>query len=206
MKNVFGLMLGIGLIGLLALNLHPQEENNTSQVNATLLSSPRPTQEVLKEQTVAWYKYFDLKEINPQSQGKSPTSLLIKAEKKQTQEGFVIFKVMNLSNQLQTLKTQDGSLIMIQEALNSEGEWLPIEYWDYDWGLGSEFSQLELQSQHSVMITVPKFEGDFETKLRLKLKMNESQEVVYSEEFKAIVNLGQFNTPLKAKKTMSYLK
>ncbi len=208
MKNVINLLVGFSLITLLAVTLPSQiEQKPAENYNDTLQPESLPSQ-VLKEQTVAWYQYFDLKPITKELVVHQKNTLAIIPEEKQAQKEFIVFRLYNLTNQNQAFATQNGSLIMIQEAKNQDGNWQPIEYWDYDWGLGSDFGQLVLAPKHSVLFTVPLFEGDFETSLRLKLKIDTSStsEILYSEEFKAKVNIGQFNKPEKAKESISYLK
>ncbi len=211
MRNVLGFIVGSTIIGLMALTLGPspseqtEDKQEVSEISATILqTSQEHHSQTVQKQTAAWYRYFDLKEDTEGIQ--SAPNLQIKPETQQTQKGFTIFRISNHSAQTQALKIQDGSLIMIQEALGPEGNWIPVEYWDYDWGFGSEFGELHLKPQHSVRITAPKFEGDFKTKFRLKLKINDTEDLLYSEEFEGMVSVAQFQKPVQAKKTMSYLK
>lgn len=209
MKNVINLFIGLALITLLALTLPSQVEQKSVETphDDTLQPESLPSQ-ALKTQTVAWYQYFDLKPIETEVKTTQKNSLAIAPAEEQPQKEFIAFRLYNLTAQAQIFTTQNGSLIMIQEAKDPSGDWKPIEYWDYDWGIGSDFGQLALAPKHSVLFTVPLFEGDFETSVRLKLKVSNtpSSPTLYSEEFTAKVNLGQFDKPEKAKESISYLK
>ncbi|NJL14969.1 MAG: hypothetical protein HC913_19545 [Microscillaceae bacterium] len=125
------------------------------------------------------------------------------------QEGFLPFELVNSSLSAKTLTTQNGSLIMIQEALNPQGKWTPIEYWDFNWEIGSDTTQFVLLPQHGVLVMVPVFSGDFATKIRLKLTTSlppKASQVIYSEVFEGMVKPGQFKKPESAQANFSYLE
>ncbi len=208
MKNVIYLLIGLALVALLAVTLPSQVKQKTIEKLQETTQTESSTSQALKEQTVAWYQYFDLKPIKKEVNITQKNILSIAPAKEQPQKEFIAFRLYNLTSQAQIFTTQNGSLIMIQEAKDPSGNWQPIEYWDYDWGMGSDFSQLALAPKYSVLFTAPLFEGDFETLVRLKLKVNntDSSDIVYSEAFTAKVNLGQFNQPKKSKQSISYLK
>lgn len=86
---------------------------------------------------------------------------------------------------------QDGSLIMIQEALNQKGEWQPIEYWVYSGCGNSYFDPLELQPGYYTLIPIKEYKGSFKTKLRLKMKKDKS--IFYSDTFDGSIDIHQFD-------------
>ena len=106
-------------------------------------------------------------------------------------EGYFTAYLVNTSKETFTAKRQDGSLIMIQEALDEEGEWKPIEYWVYS-GCGNSYDNpLELDSGKYVIVPIKKYSGEFKTKIRLKFKYG--KKIMYSKPFSGSVNLSQFN-------------
>lgn len=99
--------------------------------------------------------------------------------------------LVNTTNSTFTAKRQDGSLIMIQEALDKEGNWKPIEYWVYSGCGNSYFYPLKLDSGKCVLVPIKKYAGNFKTKIRLKFKY--SKAVMYSTPFEGAIDEAQFN-------------
>ena len=98
--------------------------------------------------------------------------------------------LVNASDSSFTAKRQDGSLIMIQEALDEKGKWLPIEYWVYSGCGNSYFDPLELGSGKYVMIPIKKYTGSFQTKIRLRFL--QGNKLYCSEPFDANIDKSQF--------------
>ncbi len=98
--------------------------------------------------------------------------------------------LVNTSDSSFRAKRQDGSLIMIQEALDKEGKWRPIEYWVYSGCGNSYFDPLELNPGKYVMIPIKKYSGDFETKIRLRFLQGNN--LYCSEPFNAKIDQSQF--------------
>lgn len=109
----------------------------------------------------------------------------------------VYFKayLINTTNDTIESTTQDGSLIMIQEALNKKGEWQPIEYWVHSGCGNSYFNPLMLAPGNFVVVPIRKYQGNFETKIRLKWK--NGKETYYSEPFEGSINTTQFEKETK---------
>lgn len=99
------------------------------------------------------------------------------------------------------LHTQDGSLCLIQEALNTKGEWKPIEFFTYS-SCGFGQHNIFLNENEQVRIVVRKYTGDIKTKLRLKLLTENG--VIYSSEFDGHINKGQFKIPKFVTKDKTY--
>lgn len=152
----------------------------------------------------AWYQYFSLQKTNISVSSSTPKlSFVVKGEQA---EDLKVFELINTSSQNLQLPTQDGSLMMIQEAKNQQGKWQPIEYWRLDWGFGSQIESLNLMPQQSVVFTAPKYSGNFATEVRFKLKLN-NQEIFYSDAFKAQIDLNHFKIDKnKLPKKISYLE
>ncbi|WP_417266206.1 hypothetical protein [Brumimicrobium sp.] len=105
-------------------------------------------------------------------------------------ENHFVAYLINTSDSTFSSKLQDGSLLMIQEAMNEKEEWVPIEYWVKS-GCGNSYRTLNLKPGQQVMIPIKKYQGSFKTKIRLKLQTG--KEVFYSQTFEGAIELTQFN-------------
>lgn len=94
------------------------------------------------------------------------------------------------------LDQQDGRVIMIQEAKDENGQWKPIEFWRYSW-CGNSYGAEVLLPNTVAIVKIFKYEGDFETEIRLKLK--NGNDIIYSDSFKGKINKSQFNLPRDVK-------
>lgn len=98
--------------------------------------------------------------------------------------------LVNTSDSAFIAKRQDGSLIMIQEAMDDNGEWKPIEYW-VNSGCGNSYHHpLKLDPGKYVMIPIKQYQGKFKTRFRLKLKT--ARAIFYSEVFEGSMERSQF--------------
>jgi hypothetical protein len=88
--------------------------------------------------------------------------------------------------------TENGRVIMIQEAKDEHGVWRPIEFWQYSW-CGNSYHEEVLLPNNIAIVKVLKYDGDFETELRLKLKSDNT--IIYSDSFKGKINKSQFKLP-----------
>ncbi|NJO03348.1 MAG: hypothetical protein HC880_18165 [Bacteroidia bacterium] len=160
--------------------------------------SYQDTNQSLPAMRAAWYRYFDVKDAESQAsipKNSSRQALQFVMLPVSELDEFIQLRLMNGSANAINIRTQDGSLIMIQEAKNVQGVWQPIEYWDYDWGFGSYFEDLILEAGQSVLITAPRPQGNFETDIRFKLKTGQdaaNQDVYYSAPFRGKIYQSQF--------------
>ena len=106
-------------------------------------------------------------------------------------EDYFVAYLLNTTDSIFQAKRQDGSLIMIQEALDENGNWQPIEYWVYSGCGNSYFDPLQLEPGKCVLVPIKKYSGNFTTKIRLKFKYGNS--VMYSESFNGSIDKAQFN-------------
>ncbi|MBO9620077.1 MAG: hypothetical protein J7539_13695 [Niabella sp.] len=95
----------------------------------------------------------------------------------------------NNTNDTLFLDFQDHNALMIQEALDENGNWRPIEYWQYS-KCGNSYGETGILPHYFIMVKVNKYYGDFETLLRVKLRNGEK--VIYSNSFKGSINKAQF--------------
>jgi len=105
-------------------------------------------------------------------------------------ESHFVAYLVNTTDSVFNSRLQDGSLLMIQEALNENGRWSPIEYWVRSGCGNSYFRSLNLEPGQQVMIPIKKYQGSYKTKMRLKLQT--SKGIIYSETFEGSVEVSQF--------------
>ena len=215
MKKLPLLFIVTGMFGIVALSLPSKEQVSLPNIQADLqlnLQSQLTVETSQDEEFTmkpAWYRFFNKHaagNIKPQKN----KSLQFVFPEEQSQKGFFNFKLANATEEAIKIRIQNGSLIMIQEAKNDKGDWQPIEYWDYDWGNGSVFDEYSLDPKNAILVSAPRYKGNFETDIRFKLKTGDSKEqddVIYSPVFKGSISLSQFKlNPGKEDKTISYLK
>ena len=87
------------------------------------------------------------------------------------------------------LPLQDGGLALLQEARDEAGVWRPIERWVRSW-CGNSYSSTPLPSGFFVELVVPRYEGPFETELRVVLPVGGG--AIVSEPFRGSIDPGQF--------------
>ncbi len=100
--------------------------------------------------------------------------------------------VVNSSEKTAHLDHQSARLIMIQEAKDELGVWRPIEFWKYHRS-GTPYGTIELTPDQFVISKILKYDGEFETDIRLKLK--NGKHIIYSAPFRGTINTNQFNLP-----------
>ncbi|MEM7187826.1 MAG: hypothetical protein AAF466_14345 [Bacteroidota bacterium] len=180
-------------------------------LNALLITPTLAQSETFQGNLPAWYETGTPKKLK-RSKGKQlPRTVQFEfhPQKKVTdleKKGFIwtaripgeYFEAYLINNTASTLHIdqQDGSLTMIQEALNEDGEWHPIEFWIPS-GCGNSYYPLSLKPKQMVLVPIKKYSGDFETQLRLKWKNDEK--IFYSAPFLGSINRSQF---VKEKETV----
>jgi hypothetical protein len=111
--------------------------------------------------------------------------------------------IVNYTDSLQGIENHDGRIIMIQEALNPQNEWRPVEYFSYS-GCGNSFGITSLDTNCYIMFGVNKYKGDFKTKLRVRLRTNGN--TIISNEYSGYINKSQFKEREDESIFNSYLK
>lgn len=104
-----------------------------------------------------------------------------------------------------TFDIQDGALFCIQEAIDNNGNWQPIEYWCYS-DCDLSYMKISLPSKYYIYFKTPYYNGDFSTKCRLKIRVGDM--TFYSNVYSAFVNKTQFIAPkyLKEKEIDYFLE
>lgn len=115
--------------------------------------------------------------------------------------GIKVIISNTLKNKI-NFNAQDSRLYMKVQALNSKGEWKDIEYLPSSW-CGNSYHTLTLKSKYFWTFLTPVYEGDFKTKLRIKLKYIDPKDksekqwekkeiTIYSNEYDGSINPGQY--------------
>lgn len=102
---------------------------------------------------------------------------------------FSIF-IKNSSNENLVLVPQDNSLYLIQEAIDKKGKWKPIEFWGFSTCGNSYDRKIKFNPNQIIELDSPKYKGDFSTKIRFKLRLN--NQVYYSNSLPSDINISKF--------------
>ena len=105
-----------------------------------------------------------------------------------------IFEIYLVNRSKDTLKLskQDWHLFLIQEAKNINGEWKPVEYWQYS-TCGNSYLTEKLEPNGILKTETKAYKGNFETQIRFKLLNN--SHIYYSNSIIGFVDLKQFEIP-----------
>jgi hypothetical protein len=135
---------------------------------------------------------YDINEKNSTKKFEDSLRLKIEIENIENYKKYVkaipIYIVNHLKKSI-LISEQDGELFLIQEALDKNGVWQPIEFYSYS-SCGNSFGEYVLRSNYYLMTTVYKYKGNFETLLRIKIASGNF--ITYSKPFKGSINLSQF--------------
>lgn len=109
--------------------------------------------------------------------------------------GFKLF-VSNTTADTIKFSAQDSRLYLKLQAQNNKGEWKDIEYLPSSW-CGNSYHRVELEPGAFWDFTIPKYNGEFQTKIRAELKYiyndnPRTERVVYSNVINGSINPGQF--------------
>jgi hypothetical protein len=107
-------------------------------------------------------------------------------------KGFAIYIANCSTGKSAVLETQDGSAMMVMEALTLDKTWKSIEYWSGSW-CGNSYLSITLSPGEFTFTRGIKCSGDFRTKCRLKLSNGNDQ--LYSNEFYMGISTTQFEKP-----------
>ena len=121
--------------------------------------------------------------------------LLIISEQEQT-----IFKekylghtlyLVNSTNAAIDFSAQDSKLSIYIEAFTKSGTWKPISYMPSSF-CGNSYHKITLDTNEYWQFRIPVFTGDYKTKIRYALSLDQETKLV-SNEIEAYINLDQFD-------------
>lgn len=96
--------------------------------------------------------------------------------------------LVNHTRKIKTLEGHDAQVHAIQEALDSNQRWHPIEaqaFW------ACSYWKTTFPPQSFSLLVFPKYKGDFKTKLRVRVRNGD--QVFISQAFDGWIDYGQFN-------------
>jgi hypothetical protein len=205
----FALLVGVNsLLGLYSQNDSTEVQKASFMLDSTLYPKLEVVHITMKP---AWYQFFAPTVALPASLNtKLPLAFLPIANKQNPE--FMQWGLLNQTHQVYKFPTQNGSLLMLQEAKDEKGTWRPIEYWASQWGsvaLPAVNETFSLPPQKAIMIVAPQYKGTFKTDFRFKFKAidNKGKTVIlYSPTFKGSISPTQFDISSEDKKKgASYL-
>ncbi len=100
--------------------------------------------------------------------------------------------INNFTDSSVIVPIEDDRLVLVQEAVDPEGNWKPIEYFIHS-GCGMSYSGFRIPSKMCYEMMIVKYSGNFKTKLRVRAMVG--KQMYISNEFDGSINLGQFQSP-----------
>jgi hypothetical protein len=100
--------------------------------------------------------------------------------------------VVNLTPNLLEFRASDSCLSIVQEALDAEGNWKPIEYLPSSF-CGNSYHRVFLPPTSYWEFGCPRYQGNTQTRLRFSLQLSDGSRIT-SNEFGGSINPGQFTT------------
>lgn len=102
--------------------------------------------------------------------------------------------LVNTTDQQAAFSASDSRLYIVQEAIDRDGKWKPVEYLPSSW-CGNSYHTVFLGANEYWEFAAARFTGEFKTKLRFRLDEQKSKTktmTIYSNEFDGSVNAKQF--------------
>lgn len=102
--------------------------------------------------------------------------------------------LVNSTNKIAEFSASDSRLYIVQEALDTDGKWKPVEYLPSSW-CGNSYHRVYLGANQYWEFSAARFTGEIKTKLRFRLDQYNSEDdksTIYSNEFDGSINKKQF--------------
>ncbi|QQS29019.1 MAG: WG repeat-containing protein [Sphingobacteriales bacterium] len=105
---------------------------------------------------------------------------------------FYAYKLflINASNNIVNIHTENGLMKIIQQAKNEKGEWKDIEHFVHNF-CGNYNYEVPVAPNEFQIFATPIFKGDFNTQRRFKLEIEDH--MIYSNSYSGQINRGQLN-------------
>jgi hypothetical protein len=100
------------------------------------------------------------------------------------------------------IQIQDSRIVAVQQAMDSSGNWVSVEHFIHS-DCGNSYSSARIRKNQSYQFKIAKYEGNYQTKMRLKALIN--GQILYSNEFTGNINYEQLNSIYNKKKKDEYL-
>lgn len=98
--------------------------------------------------------------------------------------------ILNMGDSLFKIATNGNHIVTMQEALDSNGKWVPIECLPTSM-CGNSYAYTFIRPKSYILFAIPIYSGTFRTKLRLKLRI--SKKIIISNEYFGEINPEQMN-------------
>ena len=105
---------------------------------------------------------------------------------------FNWFLLVNFTDSWVAFECEDSCPRMIQEALDKNGKWRPIEYW-FKSNCSFSYHHCSIESYEYAYYKIRKYDGDFSTFLRVKYKIGDK--ILYTLPYFGRINESQFEEP-----------
>lgn len=96
--------------------------------------------------------------------------------------------IINQTPNRKALLGKDGYVFGLQEALDTNGYWRPIEGRGFDF-CGHGYFGLKIEPKEFAAILFPKYKGDYKTKIRVRIKNGDN--IYISQSFDGFINESQ---------------
>jgi len=107
-------------------------------------------------------------------------------------DGKISIYIQNNTTDKIELNHQDYKIYILQEAMNENGLWKPIEYWESS-DCGNSFGDIKIEPNGIIETKSIKYSGIFKTKIRFKLNAN--NKVYYSNSLNGTINPNKLIIP-----------
>lgn len=202
------LLVGNSWLGLYSQNKTTEPVYASFALDSSLYEKMEVVHTTMKP---AWYQFFAPTSALPTSlPADAPIAFVPKNDAQNPT--LVQWTLVNQSKQALKLPTENGSLLMIQEAQDAKGKWRPVEYWAQQWGhmkMTAVKGEFILKPTQAIMVVAPKYEGSQQTNFRFKYKMIDKKGktvLAYSPTFQGFISPTQFELSKEDKKKgASYL-
>lgn len=111
---------------------------------------------------------------------------------KSNDDGKISVYIQNNTSDTISLSHQDYSIYILQEAMDKNGLWKPIEYWESS-DCGNSFGEIKIEPNEIIQTKSTKYSGNYKTKIRFKLSANDK--VFYSNSLNGTINPNKLIIP-----------
>jgi hypothetical protein len=102
---------------------------------------------------------------------------------------FYPIYIINKTSEIKYFPGKDSYAFGIQEAVDTNGTWRPIEGRGFDF-CGNGYWNLEIKPQEVLILLAPKYKGSYQTKLRVRIKIGSM--IYVSKSYDGYINYDQF--------------
>lgn len=131
-------------------------------------------------------------ELKKEFENKGNESIEFKLIVKSENDGEISVFIQNNTSKTISISHQDHSIYILQEAMDKNGIWKPIEYWESS-DCGNSFGGIQIEPKGIIETKSTKYQGNYKTKIRFKL--SENNKIYYSNAINGNINPKKMITP-----------